>query len=514
MKKLFLALILIFSAQILSAQTYEFTRKFTPEEKRNFLGLNKDLFKLANNFSFNISTLDMEMKIEDMMDQVPYDKEYLKKKQALLQKDSLNPIVLNDVAEYYQKNNDPVSARNYYQKAYKNLPRFLEEKKKDSANYYSFRGMLKTHLDMEPLADMEKALKINPLDSLANTFYPMLLIFNGHVQEARQLSLKKIDANEWPQKYYIMLYMPYLFEIKEILSDETKRKIYSQKEYDQLIDYSLLNKYAAKYKNNIQIQNARNMIEAMALFYKMLTFKTSQGKTALTLNFSEREKNKMTQLVKVFTESLQNKTINSYSGNRYLALLYYMQNKMDMALESAQKAVAALPLTKQSVGINSNEVYDLMLNIYNTKNDYAGYQKTVEEKMEKGFNDDGFANEYLDIATVYLLQNDLEKAGEWCRKSKAVNAEDFKCLSLLAHIYFLNDNQTLSQFYSESAVKYVTDKTDSAYLNLRIAIYLMLQSYEGTAKAVYDSFNLTKKELGGDCQVCDDLLAKYITVKP
>lgn len=513
MKNFCFVLLFLFSKS-LSAQTYEFTKQFTPEEKRDFIGLNTEVFKLNSNFSANISDSDTEMTIAAMKDQIHYDKKYLEQKQAELKKDSLNPYSLNDVAMYYETNNDLVSAKKYFQKAYKNLPNLLNVKK-DSAQFYSLRGLIKVHLqEKEPMLDLEKALRINPLDSIANTFYPMFLMNSGRIDDARQFAMKKLDANELPKYYYVLLYMTYLGDIQGLFSDENKRKDNSQKEYDHLIDFSLLDKYAAKYKTNTQVQNTRKIIEVSMLFFKMATFKLNQDKTAFVLKFSEKEKNKTAEMIGLFTEAIQKKTMNPYTGNKYLALLYYMQSKPDKVLESAKKSIAALPLAKQSANFNTNDAYDFVLNVYNAKKDYLAYQKALQEKMEKGYNDGSLAKEYLDMAVLYLYQNNIDKADEWCKKSKSLNAEDFQCLCLLSHIYYLNDNLALSQYYGDSAARYITGDIDKAYLSLQFSIYLILNGSEGTAKGANDGIVQAKKDLDNDCPVCDDLLIKYIKVTP
>ena len=66
--------------------------------------------------------------------------------------------------------------------------------KKDSANFYSFRGLLKSSLEHNDcLSDIEKALKINPNDSLSICFYPMLLIKENKFEKARQICINSLE---------------------------------------------------------------------------------------------------------------------------------------------------------------------------------------------------------------------------------------------------------------------------------------------------------------------------------
>lgn len=514
MKNLLIALFLLCTKPFLYAQTYEYTRQVTPEEKKNYLGLNKRMFELSSYFSTSISDADTEMSIKDIRDQVQYNKPYLEKIQAILKKDSLNPYYLNDMAMYHEVNDNPVLAKKYFDKAMKNLP-YLMQKKKDSARFYSLRALIKVHLrEKEPMRDMEKALKINPLDSLANAFYPIFLIGERKFDEMRQFSIKKLDANELPKLYYVMLFSSYLGDIQGLVSDETKRKANKTKEYDQLLDYTLLNTYAEKYKDNVYVQNARYMVEVSAIFFKMFSFDLNEDESAFVLNFSEKEKKKMAELTKVFNERLANGKINAFTANKFLSLLYFMQSNPDKVLECGKKAVAVLPLNKQLPNFNNTDTYDLILTVYNNKKNYPEYKKTLEEKIAKAYDKSGLANDYVNMSIVYLYQNDIEKADEWCKKSKAINAEEFKCLRLLSHLYFMNDNLSLCQYYGDTAAKFLETNEQGAWLNLQFAINMAIMGDPATAKTAYESAVAAKKAMEGKCPVCDELLAKYITVKP
>jgi hypothetical protein len=514
MKKVLFILLLICSNQLLFSQTYKYTKQFTQEDKKQFLGLTKEVFKLNSFFSAGISDSDTEMSISDIKDQLQYDKSYLEKIKAALKKDSLNPYYLNDMAMYHEANQDMVSAKRYFQKAMKNLPNLFKTKK-DSARFYSLRGVLKIHLqEKDAVADIEKAFKVNPLDSLANAFYPIFLIGERRYADAKQFSMKKLDADQLPKQYYVMLYMSYFGEIQTLLMDEAQKGTNRKKEYDALVDYSLLDTYAEKYKDNIQIRNARNIIEVSALFFKMALFELDKDKSGFVLNFSEREKKKISALITFFTDATEKGMINPFTGNKSLALLYYMQNKPDMVAQCAKKAIAILPFNKQTVNFNNTDSYSLILNVYSAQKAYAEYQKVIEEKIEKGYDKSGLATDYLDMAILNLYRNDVTKAEEWCRKSKALNADKFECLRLLSHIYFLNDNLSLSQYYGESAARKITSQDESSRLSLQFAIYMIANGDQTTAKTAYDNIVEAKKALDGDCRLCDDLLAKFIKVSP
>jgi hypothetical protein len=515
MKKVLLLLLLICTNQILHAQTYTYAKQVSPEEKKQFLGLTTKIFKLNNNFSINLSNSDAEMSIKDISDQIQYNDAYLEKNLKAFRKDSLNPYFSNNLAMYYEDNQNASMARDYFKKSLRNLSYFVTTKK-DSAQFYSFRGLLKFHLgEKDPIIDIEKALKINPLDSIAETFYPIFLVNAKRLVDLKEYSIKKLDSDpKYPAMSFVMLYYSYFLERMSAILSENNREAYAKKEYDAILDYKFLDKYSEKYKSNPQMQNLRNMIDVSALFIKMMFFKQNENGTAFVLNFSEREKTKIAALQTIFKESLSNGKINAYAGNKSLSVLNYMQGKPEKAIEYAQFAIAALPRIKQSSNFNNNEMFDLLLCTYYGQNDFVGYNKVLDQKFEKETDKSGLSNDYVNRAIIYLYQNNIEKSDEWCRKAKAINADSFGGLRLMSHLYFLNDSSSLSSYYGESASKKMESDQDSAFLSLQFGVYMIINGDAASAQSAYENIAAAKKSLKGDCVLCDDLLAKYFKVKP
>jgi tetratricopeptide (TPR) repeat protein len=515
MKNVLLLLLIVCSKQISYSQTYEFPKQFSAEEKRQFLGLTKEIFKLNNNFSINLSLSDAKMSIKDMDDQIHYDESYLEKNKSALKKDSLNPYFLNNMAMYYESNGNAALAESYFRKSLKNLSQVLITQK-DSARFYSLRSLLKVHLqEKDPIVDMEKALRINPLDSIGENFYPILLMNDRRFADLKQFCLKKFYSYpKRPAIAYTMFYMGCFWELMTVMMDENYRKANAKKEYDQLMDYKIINKYAEKYKANPQMQNITNMIDVSNLCIRMLLFETKENRSGFVLNFSEREKKRIAELQSVFNDLLKREKINAFSGNKSLSFLSYMQDKPDKGIEYAKKAIAALPSAKQSNFFNNSEMYDLLLSMYSGKNDLDNYKKTLEEKMVNSFDKSGLPNDYMNMAMAYLYQDNIDKADEWCRKAKVIDAENFNCLRLLAHLYFLNDSISLSQFYGETASKNMKSNDDSAWLSLQFAVYMIVNGNSAVANSAYNNIVEAKKSLDGNCPVCDELITKYIKVTP
>jgi hypothetical protein len=515
MKKALLLLLLVCANQILHAQTYTYVKQVSPEEKKQFLGLTTKIFKLNNNFSINLSNSDAEMSIKDISDQIQYNDAYLEKNLKALKKDSLNPYFSNNLAMYYEDKQNTAMAREYFKKSLRNSAYFVTVKK-DSAQFYSFRGLVRFHLgEKDPILDIEKAIKINSNDSIADTFYPIFLINAKRLADLREYSTKKLEsAPKYPSMSFVMLYYSYFLERMSAILSENNRELYAQKEYDEILDYKFIDKYADQYKNNQQIQNLRSMIDVSALFIKMMFFKQNENGTAFILNFSEREKAKIAALQIIFQQSLTTGKINAYAGNKCLSVLNYMQGKPQKAIEYAQLAIASLPRIKQSSNFNNNEMFDLLLCTYYGQNDFTNYNKVLDQKFEKEVDKSGLSNDYLNRAIIYLYQNNVEKCDEWCRKAKAINSESFEGLRLMSHLYFLNDSSSLSNYYGESASKKMESDMDSAYLSLQFGVYMIINGDAASAQSAYENIAGAKKSLKGDCVLCDDLLSKYFKVNP
>ena len=100
----------------------------------------------------------------------------------------------NSVAEYYSKNDQPELANLYYNQAINKID--IKHFKGDSAALLSFRGLVKSNLnDPSYLNDFRKSIDINPNDSIALFFYPLVLISSSHFDEARAVLEKMLDQS-------------------------------------------------------------------------------------------------------------------------------------------------------------------------------------------------------------------------------------------------------------------------------------------------------------------------------
>ena len=147
------------------------TTSLTDKSKKELLALSKDLYNAEVNMSLNINLKDIQSTFEKMSDSEKYDKDHLNELLQKMGNDTLNTIHLNNIANYYSKNNDAELAHQYYAKALENID--LKYFNNDSAFYYSLRGLLKAQLnDITAVSDFSRSVEINPNDSIAMYFYP------------------------------------------------------------------------------------------------------------------------------------------------------------------------------------------------------------------------------------------------------------------------------------------------------------------------------------------------------
>ncbi|GAA4767573.1 hypothetical protein GCM10023230_16680 [Flavobacterium hankyongi] len=440
----------------------------------------------------------------------------MKKLQKRLAKDSLNSITLNEFGNYYSSKGDKSQANKYFLKSLNNLS-LKGSSKKDSSFYYSFRGLLKLNLEKEKaIDDIEKALEINPKDSIAVGFYPLFLIQKRDFNKAKKICLAALkEKNENPEFAYTFLGITILFQEADTFLDNSKKEESKKKNFDQLFDYKSIYKYAEINKDNIKIQHLKNMLEVMGLTFKMYTFEMDD-KYNVIMNFSNLEIAKISELELYFQQELTNKRINPFSGNKSLAILNFMLKKNDKAIEYAKKAIDIFPESKRSHNFNSDETLELLLTLYQSKKDNINYKKTLESKIEKNSKYLKSIDDYVNMSYFYLHQNNLDEAENWCNKAREINPDYFNALSLLAHLKFMKSGfeSSLVQFYLDQSARQIKDDSDNYSLGIQGVIYMILQGNPANAKLTYDNIQGCKKIRPEKTKFCDNLITQYIQINP
>ena len=512
-RKYIIILALLLSNQFFS-QTYEFKQKLTPKDKKEFLGLTKKIFSTNNQISYNFSNFDAATKFSEIPNQIIYNSEYLNKIKKLLAKDSLNPLYIQNFATYYENKGDKILAKKYFKKSLENLSHKVMTKK-DSAFYYSFRGILKLNLEQDDaIFDIEKSLRINPNDSISMAFYPLFLMQKGKFIEARKICSDALDKKSKNPIYPFMLYSTsFLFENLNKIMDPSKKIENQKKSYTELIDYKSIFYYADLYKENTQIQSLKKVSEVLGLVLKFTQFEIDENNdNKIILNFKQEEIKKIQELHFEFTNLLKTKKLNTFSANKSLCILNFFLGQNEKAITNAKLAISIFPVAKRSNNFNTDEVYSNLNTLYCYKNDNINFEKTLLEKIEKTKEILKNPSDYLEMSKFYLQQNNLIKVDEWIEKAKELEPNNFEILRLIAHVKFMDNLFSLTQYYIEQASKQIKNEEENYNLNLQYAAYLILQEKENTAKIAFENIENYRKFKKEKCVLCDQLQEKYFKV--
>jgi tetratricopeptide (TPR) repeat protein len=300
------------------------------------------------------------------------------------------------------------------------------------------------------------------------------------------------------------------------IMDESKKTENVKKNYDELLDFQSINKYADLNKNNQKIQHLKKMFNLFGLMFKMYLFETTEDNNVI-INYSKYDISKMNQLESDFQQLLIKKEINPFSGNKSLALLNFFLQKNDKAIEHAKKAITSFPESKRTHNFNSDEAYELLLTLYQLKNDDTNFKKTLEEKIIKSSEVQKSINDYLFMAYISLYKNDLEESEKWCNMAREIDMDNFNALSLFTHLKFMKNgfnNNSFGQFYLEQTQRQAKDDGDAYTFGIQSAAYMILRNNPEDAKFAFQNIEICKKLNSKDTGFCDKLIEKYIQATP
>lgn len=177
------------------------------EQNHKLLTLASKLFELSPQFQYSLGTYKIKQNYQEIKDAEIYDNYYLANYLDSLNKKPLNPLFNYQVGMFYLKNDYPKTATMCFEKALEALD--LSYFDQDSAQYYSYSGLFRTQLyDKDAYTDFEKALTINPSDSLAVNFYYMSLLLSGDIDKLREKCITQLESNApYPYAYLLLLIM-------------------------------------------------------------------------------------------------------------------------------------------------------------------------------------------------------------------------------------------------------------------------------------------------------------------
>lgn len=160
-------------------------------------------------------------------------------------------------------------------------------------------------------------------------------------------------------------------------------------------------------------------------------------------------------------------TDNSFVEYLYsnLALLYFKEKNYDEALNYVKLACEKNP---------TNYVYYIQqMIIYNEKDDFANFENTALEGMEKTNDDVNIVNE---LASKYFMLGRYSDVERLLFKEQKLNSDNHMGFFLLGNIAAMNGNFKAALIYYTMAIE--TSKENAEYYFKRAAVYLILNDYE------------------------------------
>lgn len=510
-------ILLLFGFDNVYSQLYQMKKMLSPNEKKELLQKANELFEFEPLLSYSLGTDDLKASFTEIAPPKQYNKEYLKELENTYSKDSLNSFVLYSLGDFYINTGDFLLAESYFKKALGNLK--YDDFKADRAKYYSVRGMIKFSLKKEDAnMDFEKSLSINPNDSIAMSFYPITLISIGAFETASNILTKSLEQKpaqpSIPYSFFICTeLLKKAKEIHKIVQENPDKKYeYRKKDYQQLFDYNLINRYEKKFKKNTEIINARVMADIFGLYLKLVVFDLDSVSKEPILQYTQNDLKTIANIQDWLLNASINNQLNGYSVNRNLGMINYMLGNSSVAIDYFSKAVEIFPLSKLSNDFNPDQSFENLLALYNFENDTTNWRKTIEKRIALNSFSKESKTDFWDLACFFLINGSFEKSKYWVKKAEKIDAKDFETLRLLAHLNFLDGLYFMTDFYANIIDKIPFNSYQAYKLFLQFAIY---QLYNGLAQGAYSNIEMARKAYkeylpNAKCNLCDELESNYI----
>lgn len=510
-----LSLVVLISSSSLHAQYYRMKENITIQLRNELLDKADKLFAPTPQFQYDISAGDFVTTYNSLPDRKPYNEVYLKWLDSALDMDPKNPYILNQYGNYYSFYGYQAKAKLYFMKAYQNLyPAYFHN---DTARLLAYRAIIEMNTGLgDPVEDMEEALRINPSDSLALAFYPMLLIGRQNFKKAKEVCAADL-ANKplFPVNTYctygIADIMEQFVKVMQADPDKEQRAKYRKTDYDKIVDFKPLNEYADNYSGNAEMGNARLCFDIFALSFKMIFFEVSDT-AGILFDFTPNEQKKLTSLKHELRERSANQLINPFSANKNLGMVCFMLHEWDSAIVYLNEALRVFPAGKRNEQFNTAGIYDILLNIYKYQN-IMKFEPTLLKKISDEPEGRKNIHDYNLAARHFLTRKDYYRAEEWAVKALAIDSTSFEVYSLLTHIAFRLDKPQQVNYYAQCALRCPTPSNSDQYRFVMLFSLYYLAS--GNATSAYSNLEAARGlSPSGKCEMCDELETQFIEVTP
>lgn len=511
-----ISLIILMSASSLFAQYYRMKVNITSQSRNELLDKADLLFAPSPQFQYTISGEDVAASLDTWRMANPYNKAgfllYLDSAQKI---DPADPIMLFQYGNYYTFHGYTAKAKLYYMKAYQNLyPVYFNH---DTAKLLSTRAVIEQKLGVgNAVDDLEEALRMNPVDSLAlSTYLTMLMSRQDYKKVKAVCSTALANKPSSHATIYIQygiadIMESYLPHLKQ-LQDKAQRVKTRKTDYEKIVDLKQVDLYAYDYKDNPEMANARILLNIFGLSMKML-FLESDDTGNVHLSYTPMD---MITLMESRTELWQQygkQQINAFSANKNIGIIYFMLHAWDSSTVHLNKALSIFPKSIEQQSFNTAGVYDVLLNIYKSTN-RKKFESALLEKINREPEGLKSFDDHILAARYYVMVKDYYRAEEWANKALAIDSTSFEVYSLLTHISFRLDKSNQVNYYAQCALRCPTPSTSDQYRFVMLFSLYYLSS--GNAASAYSNLRAARGlSPGGKCSMCDELEAQFIEVTP
>lgn len=488
---------MLLSLTATSQEKYKLRPNFVNASKDELMKNADSLFYFQGNISYNI-TLDHIKPYKDIQADRTMQPGYLEKQLKQIAVNPSNFEAYGNAALYYQNKGDAAKAKEYYSKARTNLK--MLPKAKDSASYYSYRGILKLNLEENGLPDIERALAINKTDSVAMVFYPMFLIQTQRYNDARKVLVNAISDPFYMKYSYFLLYLTDFYETLSTLPPEKEaliaalRKIdiatATNKDYDKYID-----------KKDAEYYKIKQMAE---LFYCIMKF----GPGMDDKNFKPDPADvKFVNAKETYFKSLLNdKKSNAYGVYASLGTIAFLKKDYTQSIAYYEKALEAFPKDKEGFRFNTVEIYNNMATAYHQDKKYDKITATLSTKLEvKVISAEERKSTLLNLARLNFERGNYDQADDYIRKAIELG-ENFETDIMLSHSSLKQESIVLSERYREKAMRLMTEADACTFGMYMTSLYITVGQLD-IAQEFY------QKNLNLQCMEVKKMLDRYLVLK-
>jgi len=373
-------------------------------------------------------------------------------------------------------------------------------KAKDSASYYSYRGILKLNLEENGLPDIERALAINRTDSIAMVFYPMFLIQTQRYADARKVLINAISDPAYMKYSYFFLYLTDFYEVLSTLPPEkgallkALKKINistaTNKDYDKYID-----------KQDPEYYRIKQMAE---LFYCIMKF----GPGTDDKNFipDPADVKFINAKEEYFKSLIGDKKSNAYGVYASLGTIAFLKKSYSQSLSYYEKALEVFPKDKEGFRFNTLEIYSNMATAYHQDKKFDKIAAPLNQKLHvKAISEEERKSTYLNLACLSFETGNYDQASDFTRQALELG-ENFETDILMSHISLKQESIVLSERYREKAMKLMTEADACTFGMYMTSLYITVGQLD-IAQEFY------QKNLNLQCEEVKKMLDRYLVLK-